>query len=101
MAQIRKREILSAILALVLACLAQQIWMSELNFFVWKITYIGEQTAFLLAPPNYDSPVSVRIFDAIAIIINALVYAAVLWAVQILLRRWKLRRSARKAAAVK
>jgi hypothetical protein len=90
------RKIIRAALILVFAYLTQQIWMSELNFVVWKITYIGEQVAFLAAPPNYDSASSVHIFDAIAIIINALVYAAVLWVLRILLDSWKERRGARK-----
>ena len=95
----KQRIIIRAVLILVMAYLTQQIWMSELNFTVWKITYIGEQVAFLVAPPNYDSATSVLIFETIAIIVNALVYAAVLWTLHALLDRWKLSRAARKPGA--
>jgi hypothetical protein len=91
----KRRNIIRAVLILVIAYLTQQIWMSELNFVVWKITYFGEQMAFLVAPPNYDSAASVHIFDAVAIVINALVYAAVLWPLQALIDRWKAARALR------
>lgn len=92
----RRSRIIWAAVILLIAYLAQRLWMSELNFFVWKITYIGEQVAFLLAPPNYDSAASTGIFQALAILINAVVYGAVLWLLRMLWNRWRPRRAVRR-----
>jgi hypothetical protein len=94
-----RRKIIRIILILLIAYLAQRVWMSEMNMFVWKLTYIGVHVAYFVHPPDYDSAASTQIFQSIAIIVNALVYAAVLWPLHIWLDRWKLRRKARKAAA--
>lgn len=96
---IARRKIIRAVLILIFAYLVQRIWMGELNGLVWAISYIGERVAFLIAPPNYDSAMSVRIFSAVAIVVNALVYAAVLWPLHALMDRWKAKRRAKKAAA--
>jgi sterol desaturase/sphingolipid hydroxylase (fatty acid hydroxylase superfamily) len=93
-----KRKIIRALLILIFAWLVQHIWMSELNGVVWKISYIGERAAFLVAAPNYDSAMSVRIFSAVAIVVNFLVYVAVLWSIHMLIDRWKQRRAERRAA---
>jgi hypothetical protein len=95
----RRGKVILGVLALLMASFAQRLWMSELNFFVWKITYIGEKIAFLVAPPNYDSAASVYIFETIAIIVNALVYATILWTLYTLMDRWKPRRASRKSRA--
>ena len=95
----RTRRVIWATLILLIAYLAQKIWMSELNGLVWKFTWIGEQVALKLAPPNYDSALSTQIFQTFAILINATVYAAVLWPIHLWLDRWKLKRAARKAQA--
>ena len=94
-----RRKIIRIVLILLIAYLAQRVWMSELNILVWKLTYIGVRVAYFLHPPDYDSAPSTEIFQSIAMIVNALVYAVVLWPILIWLDRWKLRRKARKAAA--
>jgi sterol desaturase/sphingolipid hydroxylase (fatty acid hydroxylase superfamily) len=94
----KRRKIIRALLILIFASLVQYIWMSELNGLVWKISYIGERAAFWLARPNYDSAMSVRIFSVVAIIVNFLVYVAVLWPIHMLTDRWKQRRAQRKWA---
>src|SRR5579864_1068594 len=94
----RRRQIIRALLLLIIAYLAQRIWMSELNAVVWKITYIGEQVALLVSRPDYDSAASVSIFETVAIVVNVVVFAVVLWPIQLLLNKWKQRRRTRKAA---
>lgn len=94
----RRGTIIRAVLALLIAYFAQRLWMSELNFTVWKITYIGEQIAFVIARPNYDGAMSVGIFQSLAIIINAFTYFVVLWAFYTLRVQWKLKRALRRTA---
>lgn len=74
----RKRIIVYAVLALAMAFLAHQLWDSVLNPLVWDLTYIGTRLARAIHQPDYDSLASARVFDALAITINALIYFAVL-----------------------
>lgn len=87
------------LLILLIAYFTQRIRMSELNALVWNITYVGNRVASFIHPPNYDSALSTEVFQIIAILVNALVYAAVLWPIAIWIDRWRLRRKARKVAA--
>lgn len=95
----RTRKAIRIILILLIAYLAQRLWMSELNVLVWSLTYIGVHVAFLIHPPNYDSALSTQVFQTIAMVVNALVYAAVLWPIHIWTDRWKLKRAERRAKA--
>ena len=74
----RKRIIVYAVLALAIAFLAHQLWDSVLNPLVWDLTYIGTRLARAIHQPDYDSLASARVFDALAITINAVIYFAVL-----------------------
>lgn len=95
----RTRKAIRIILILLIAYFAQRVWMSELNGLVWALTYIGVHVAFFIHPPNYDNALSTQVFQTIAMIVNALVYAAVLWPIHTWTDRWKLRRAERRAKA--
>jgi ABC-type antimicrobial peptide transport system permease subunit len=74
----RKRIIVYAVLALAIAFLAHQLWYTVLNPLIWNLTYIGTWLARAIHQPDYDSLASERVFDVLAITINALIYFAVL-----------------------
>jgi hypothetical protein len=73
-----KRKIVYAVLALAIAILAHQLWYTVLNPLIWDLTYIGTRLARAIHQPDYDSVVSARVFDLLAITFNALIYFAVL-----------------------
>ena len=74
----RKRTIVYTVLALAIAFLAHQLWYTVLNPLIWDLTYIGTRVARAIHRPDYDSVLSTRVFDVLAIMINALIYFAVL-----------------------
>jgi hypothetical protein len=74
----RKRKIIYAVLALAIAFVAHQLWYTVLNPLIWDLTYIGTRLARAIHPPDYDSALSTRVFDMLAIAINALIYFVVL-----------------------
>lgn len=93
------RKAIRILLILLIAYFTQRIRMSELNSTVWYLTYIGEHVARVIHPPDYDSAFSTEVFQMIAILVNALVYALVLWSISIWIERWRLRRKTRKVSA--
>lgn len=72
-----KRAIIYALLALAIAFLAHQLWYTVFNPLIWSLTYIGTRLARALHRPDYDSLASTRVFDMLAILINALIYFAI------------------------
>ncbi|HEY6307981.1 MAG TPA: hypothetical protein VI488_16140 [Candidatus Angelobacter sp.] len=80
-----RRKLVYATLAVVIAFSAHALWKTLFNPLVWHITYIGVHIARAIHEPNYDSVTSARIFDALAIVFNALIYFAVLLALDRLL----------------
>jgi hypothetical protein len=80
-----RRKIIYAALALVIAVCAHALWKSLFNPLVWHFTYIGVHVARAIHEPNYDSVASARMFDALAIVSNALIYFVVLLALDRLL----------------
>lgn len=73
-----KRTIVYVVLAFAIAFLAHQLWYTVFNPLIWALTFVGTRLAWAIHQPDYDSVVSARIFDALAITINALVYFVVL-----------------------
>lgn len=73
-----RRKLIYATLAVVIAFFAHSVWKSLANPLVWHMTYIGVHGARAIHPPDYDSLASARTFDALAILINALIYFSVL-----------------------
>jgi hypothetical protein len=88
-----RRKLIYATLALVIAFFAHVLWQSLFNPLVWHITYIGVHIARTIHEPNYDSVASARLFDALAMVLNALIYFGVL----IALDRWLVRRRSRRS----
>ncbi len=82
-----RRKLTYAALALAIAVCAHALWTTLFNPLVWHLTYLGVHVARAVYPPNYDSAASARAFDALAILINALIYFAVLLALDRLLGR--------------
>jgi hypothetical protein len=87
-----RRKLIYATLALVIAILAHALWKSLFNPLVWHLTYIGVHVARAIHEPNYDSVVSARVFDVLTVLFNALIYFAVLLALDRLLARRRARR---------
>ena len=77
----KKRKIVYASLALVIAFVGDSLWWTLFNPLVWRLTYIGVHIARAIHEPNYDSAASARLFDVVAILFNALIYFVVLVAV--------------------
>ncbi len=75
-----RRKLIYATLALVIAFCAHALWSTLFNPLVWHLTYIGIHVARAIHQPNYDSAASARGFDALAILSNALIYFALLLA---------------------
>ena len=73
-----KRKIVYAVVALLIAIVGQHFWSTLYNPLVWHLTYLGVHLARAIHQPNYDSVASARLFNALAILINALVYFAIL-----------------------
>lgn len=90
-----RRKLIYGILALVIAFFAHRMWWSLANPLVWHVTYIGVHLARAVHPPDYDSLASVRMFDALAILINAAIYFAVLVGLDRLIVGLRTRRTAR------
>lgn len=84
-----KRTIVYAVLALVIAWAGQALWATLFNPLVWNLTYIGVHVARAIHEPNYDSAVSARVFSMLAIVFNALIYFAVLLALDRMVARRK------------
>ncbi len=93
-----RRKLIYAVLALLLAFFAHQVWTSRASFLVWKITYLGVHIARWIHQPNYDSLASARVFDGLVIVINGLIYFCVLVALDRSLVWLRTRRAARPAA---
>lgn len=74
----KKRTIVYAVLALAIAYVGQHFWYTLYNPLIWDLTYIGTHLARAIHQPDYDSAASARAFDLLAIGINALVYFALL-----------------------
>jgi dipeptide/tripeptide permease len=89
----KKRKIVYATLALAIACVAQALWSTLFNPLVWDLTYLGTHIARAMHQPDYDSAASARVFDALAILINALIYFAVLVAADRTLVRLRTKRA--------
>jgi hypothetical protein len=90
-----RRKLIYATLALVIAVCAHVLWKSLFNPLVWHITYIGVHVARTIHEPNYDSVASARLFDALAIWFNALIYFGVLIALDRSLAQLRLKRTSR------
>jgi hypothetical protein len=90
-----RRKLIYATLALVIAVFAQALWKTLFNPLVWHLTYIGVHIARAIHEPNYDSEVSARVFDLLAVLFNALIYFAVLVALDRLLARRRSERALR------
>jgi hypothetical protein len=88
-----RRKLIYATLALVIAFVAQSLWTTLFNPLVWHLTYVGIHVAGAIHQPDYDSAVSARVFDWLAILINALIYFSVLLALDRLVVRRSSRRS--------
>lgn len=86
-----RRKTLYAALALVIAVCAHNLWTTLFNPLVWHLTYIGVHVARAIHQPDYDSAASARAFGALAILINALIYFAVLLALDRLLGRLRIK----------
>ncbi len=82
-----RHKLIYAVLAMAIAWCAQALWKTVVNPLVWHLTYIGVHVARAIHRPDYDSAASTRAFDAQAILINALIYFAVLLALDRLLGR--------------
>lgn len=82
-----RRKIIYAALALVIAVCGHLLWKSLFNPLVWHLTYVGVRIARAIHEPNYDSVASARMFDVLAIFFNALIYFALLVALDRLLAR--------------
>ncbi len=76
----KRKVLIYGIAALLIAVFAHAIWKTRLNFLVWNLTYFGVRVARAIHQPDYDSVASVRVFDSLAILINAIIYFVVLWA---------------------
>jgi hypothetical protein len=87
-----RRKLIYATLALVIAFFAHVLWKNLFNPLVWHLTYIGVHIARAIHEPNYDSAASARAFDVLAVLFNALIYFAVLLALDRLIVRRKSRR---------
>jgi hypothetical protein len=90
-----RRKLIYATLALVIAFFAHVLWKSLFNPLVWHITYIGVHMARAIHEPNYDSVASARLFDVLAILINAIIYFVALLALGRLLAWRRSRRGLR------
>jgi hypothetical protein len=88
-----RRKIIYAALALVIAVCAHALWKSLFNPLVWHLTYVGVHIARVIHEPNYDSVASARLFDALAILFNALIYFGVLLVLDRSLGRFRSRRA--------
>jgi hypothetical protein len=88
-----RRKIIYALVALAVAVVAHNLWTSLFNPLVWHLTYIGIHVARAIHEPNYDSVASARTFDVLAILFNALIYFAVLVALDLLLARRRPRKA--------
>jgi hypothetical protein len=74
----RGRILIYAVLALAIAAAGQHFWMTLFNPLVWHLTYIGVHLARAIYQPNYDSAASARTFGVLAVLMNAIIYFAVL-----------------------
>lgn len=88
-----RRKIIYATLALVIAVCAHALWKTLFNPLVWHVTYIGVHIARAIHEPNYDSVASARVFDALAILFNAVIYFGVFLALDGSLGRLRSRRA--------
>jgi hypothetical protein len=91
----KKRKIVYAALALAIALAGHALWSTLFNPLVWDLTYLGIHIARAIHQPDYDSVASARVFDVLAILINALIYFAVLVALDRTLPRLR-KQSTRK-----
>lgn len=91
-----RRKIIYAAVALVIAFLAHGVWKSLANPLVWHMTYAGVHLARTIHQPNYDSLASARTFDALAILINAAIYFAVLLGLDRLVAGLRTRKNAHR-----
>lgn len=82
-----KRAIIYAALALAIACAGQVLWSTLFNPLVWRLTYLGVHLSRAIHEPNYDSVASARVFDFLATAFNAVIYFAVLFAIDRVLSR--------------
>lgn len=74
----KRRTLIFGIASLASAFLAHSLWTTRLNFLVWNLTYVGVHVAHAIHQPDYDSAASVRMFDVLTTLANALIYFAVL-----------------------
>jgi hypothetical protein len=88
-----RRKLIYATLALVIAVFAHVLWKTLFNPLVWHLSYIGVHVARAIHEPNYDSVTSARVFDVLAVLFNALIYFAVLLALDRLTIRLRSRRA--------
>jgi hypothetical protein len=87
-----RRKLIYAVLALAVAFFAHGVWKSLANPLVWRLTYIGVHFARAIHQPDYDSLASARTFDALAILINAVIYFAVMMGLDRALVRMRTKR---------
>ncbi len=90
-----RRKLIYGVLALVIAWIAQALWSTLFNPLIWHLTYLGVHIARTIHQPNYDSAASARLFDALAVLFNALIYFVVLLALDRSMARLRSRRSER------
>jgi hypothetical protein len=90
-----RRKLIYGALALVIALGGHALWSTLYNPLVWHMTYLGVHLARAIHQPDYDSAASARMFDALAILIDALIYFLVLVAIDRLLARIGSRRALR------
>jgi hypothetical protein len=91
----KRRKLIYATLAVVIAVCAHALWKTLFNPLVWHLTYIGVHVARAIHEANYDSVASARVFDLLAVLFNALLYFAVLVVLDRLLVRFRSRRATR------
>jgi hypothetical protein len=94
----KRRTFIYGFAALVIAFLAHAIWKTRLNFLVWNFTYFGVHVARAIHQPDYDSVASARVFDSLAILVNALIYFVVLLVLSRLVARLRSKRPASQSA---
>jgi hypothetical protein len=87
-----RRKLIYATVALVIAVLAHALWKSLFNPLVWHLTYVGVHVARAIHEPDYDSVVSARMFDVLAVVLNAVIYFGVLLVFDRALAQMRLRR---------
>jgi len=88
-----RRKIVYGVLALAIAGAGHALWSTLFNPLVWHLTYVGVHAARAIHQPDYDSLASARLFDVLAVVINAAIYFAVLLALDWLVGHWRSRRS--------